>query len=445
VVAPGLRVLLVVLLAFMLAAVLPAPASSEPPEDQDQAPAMVTFSFGGGTITMNPDLVTGPRFLTKVPPPVFTRTEDARANPDLQPGDGGDYGPIVTERKVTDYSYMDEPWTGGMRINSVHGTPTEYICICDAVFVNMNTNGMDPTRPVRATGSRYLWFDNVTLYGGSIHLVASQFITVSNSLFVDAGAVFGQAAGNVLVHGITVVNQRSPTNLVNSPPILGGAFQCIPHPVQCSYSDAGGFDIWDWLIEWSYFHGPGFAGTPNGRNMIIRHNTFFDAMPVWAFGDNEISWNLIRGNSDSGPYGFYPASTSFHNNSIVFPFKADHRSGFIANGGLSLENCGKCNLLRNDWIGYGVQNPLFSQCCPALRAVHGTSHIVANDNFWGTLHDPRVPPGVWIHQGSDVTLLLDRWQIQPNHDITPIVFTLDLRDVPWWIDQLTGTPLDQHL
>lgn len=430
----------------LLAAAQPGPASSGQQSESAEAPEMIELQIGTGTVLVSQQVLddAGDRFLTFVEPPVFTRTEEARQNPDLQPGDGGDEGLVTTDRRHTDYSYLEKPWTGGMRIENVHGTPTEYLCVCDVELRLLNESGYSPFPILAAWDSSHIWFDNITMYGSFIDLFNTHKTITSNSQFIEGNGLRPVNSHDGYIHNITAIRQRGPGDIFHHPPDpLELDILCFPNNAQpCQTSNGVNIGAGtNWTVEWSHFHQASAGST--ATDTIIRHNTFRQGTPFAASGNNDISWNLIRDYGNLGTAAGSSDSLEFNNNSILAPFKISE-FGIYSHPGLNVINCGNCKLANNDFIGYGLKKHLFGNQDhhPALLA-QGESHIVADGNYWGTIHDPQIPPGVWIDLRQQSELILDHWETEPIHDITPIMWTLDRDDPPVWADQLVDIVVEE--
>jgi hypothetical protein len=419
------------------------------------------FSIGGGTATIGTTIVdnAGPRFMQFIEPPVFTRTEEALANPDLVPGDLGDQGgeslPIVTQRRGTSYDYMKEDWTGGILLENIQGSPDAWLCLCDLTINFANENGRPPTlldRVIEITNSRYLWVDNITSTGpGGILLNGGERFIFSNSHFVDSSflAPGGTPDSNHgLVHNLSFTNQRGPLDRYHHPPqeiedLLGtNDPMCWPHDINpCTLIGIEIIGGTDWTIEWSHIHGNGgFFTWPH--NTILRHNSLYDSGGLTTSGDDsEISWNLIRGHSSGINLDVRGTShTEIHNNTIIRPHKIDHREAEISQPGLRTVLCEYCKLRDNDFIGYARATTGGPFIAPPIGEwaldTCGEGTTDASGNYWGTLDDPREPEGVIIRVCDTTTLVLEDWHTEPNHPLPPFLLTADLDDPPYWAERL---------
>jgi hypothetical protein len=461
------------LVALLIFTGLPLTSLAEP-ETQDHIDYQ-TISLLGGSAWVSEDVLAsaGDRFLSFQAPPVFTRTQEALADPGLVPGDQGDQEDqevLINERQVTDYSYMEKDYTGTIHVENVDAPSDEWLCVCDAVFVMANENGMAPLsdRLIFLRHSTNVWFDNITLYGGGLGLDNSEHIIISNSLFVDSGGILsdfglGRVPSNHgLIHNITMILQRGPLTFYNTPhrevgDLLGTDDpMCWPHDTNPTCGLASGIQFRggeNWTVEWSYLHGNMILGTfsaPGLKSITLRHNTLIDTGSLsTGHGTNEISWNLIRGNHARGNLDTRGATeTEIHNNTIIRPQKIDHRQITAHAPALTIINCEYCKLRDNDFIGYaryqyGPDPAVDKIGEPVARLFDNLDFddlIDASDNYWGTLHDPREPEDMFIWTDDRVNLVLDSWHTTPTHPVPPLALTLDPRDPPYWVDRIMENP-----
>jgi hypothetical protein len=401
-------------------------------------PEWVVIEVGGGTIEVPKGFQAGPRFGKPVPLP------DHLVNPwepdpeNRVPGDGHDDGLLILQRRHTDRSYYDMPWTGGARITNVHGTPENPICICDAVFVLGNRSGLDPTGPYRISFSSHILVDNITLYGGGLGFWHSNNIIVTRSTIID-GTIRGDESTDVWIHDNDFYAHRGLLEWYDHPPVLD---QCWPSPprgclVYGIFILLGG----RWLVEHNHFDTPGGIWGIENTDSIARHNTLYNGGAIhMGPGTSEVSWNLIRGHGRDAVH-FTPTYGIFANNSIILNHAIDRRDRVYDAQPNIVAGCSLCIVENNDFIGYGIGRQA-GVMPPALWI--NIANVVANGNYWGTIHDPRLPPDTWIRIDPSSTLVVDNWALEPNHPVSYGVFA-NPQDLPYHYEEVTGTDWPIHM
>ncbi len=423
-----------------------ASADPSPPE------GLEPIAVGGGTAWVPPGFQAGERFLQPVEWP------DHLVNPfvpdanEEQPGDGHDDELLTLNRRYTNRSYLEEPWTGGLFLQNVHGTPTNPICICDATFIMFNESGHDPTRPLRIRGSSYILIDNLIVYGGGIDIEYSSHVIITRTLMIDTDGIQGWFSDDALVSDIQISSHGGPFEFAQVTSEFGllGKSPCWPEPI-CPLSLIELIGADRWTIEWSYFYGEGGIAIASGTyDTIIRHNSLYGVGIDTSNGDTLAEWNLFRSWGKFGMDLASPTIGRLENNTMILYAEVDPVGlGTEYSPGVFAQHCQYCVIKNNDFLGHGYLpdyglNPDVRATEPVLWNRGG--YVIADDNYWGTLHDPRLPPGQWIKettgaQGQTPTTVLSRWYTQPIHDVPPLAPILNPGDYPWWVEQATGTDL----
>lgn len=404
----------------------------------EREPAQVV-EVGGGTAQYSPLLTTGERFLQPVelPPHLAPGAYEPAEGEKEQPGDGKDDELLVTKRRHTVREADDLPLTGGLWLEGVHGTAENPICICDATFVLWNkTEGRDPTRPVKIRESSHILVDNITIYNGDLLIQWSDNITVSRSQFL--GAIISDYSWDIHVIDNDFWQQAGPLDFYDVPPLYS---ECWPsESPTCGFT---GINVRGgrWLIEHNYFDGDGgVGGVGNTRDVRIIHNSFYNGGGMLVGdGDTEVSWNLLRGWGGSGAHIAGSTYARITNNSFVLTTEIDLGDRvFGQTDAIFLPATEFAEIRDNDFIGYGIgaQGRVMAT---ALWVESSTAR--ADSNYWGTLHDPRIPPGTWIHNSPKRpgVIHLDNWDLEPNHDVS-LAVAVNEQDWPYWYSEISGQP-----
>jgi hypothetical protein len=405
----------------------------------------ITVSIGGGTLTYPADLETGPRwlqtFVPNLPGPYLIQPDGTQV-----PGDGKDGDELViTERRITDHDYHDRPQTGSVMGQGIHGTPDAWICICDIELILWNKQATDMMF-FRFTASSYIWIDNVTVYGGALSIRDSQHVKVTHGTYIDGGGVRNQLSTDVRVHQNNFIKQQGVLQFYDHPQVLD---ECWPnHITSCNGTGVVFFGGTRGLVDQNYFTGGGGTVSTTISNLRVIQNSFYNSGHLLIGPYGEASWNLIRG-WESAAQIHAPGSIDepiwIHNNSMVLPHEIDIRgNGYKMMHGVYGISC-ECVVENNDFIGYGLAGNIMVNAQyiqnPAVIAGLGST-VYADNNYWGTLHDPRIPEGWWIREYRGGQAIVNTWFTEPIHPVT-VSAMYTPQDIPHWIDQILedGIPL----
>lgn len=359
---------------------------------------------------------------------------------DEQPGDMKDDGLLVMQRRQTDRSFHERPWSTGFTLENVHGTPTNPICICDSEFVFYNDSGFAPVRPIRIKDSSWILVDNTTFYGAGIVLQDTHNITITRSTFIEASG-FVQRSDDLHVIDTQWFGHGGLAYPYNHPPVLS---ECWPEYDSNHLCHSGGLGLFSGdriRVEWNYFDtGGAVGGGISTRDVFIHHNTLYHGGGmITGEGDVEVSWNLVNGWGFSGLSIGGSDTAWIHNNSWILYTNIGGRV-FDQSPAVWAAATSLAVVENNDFIGYGVA-PGARAGSPAV--ITDNSHLVLDDNYWGTLHDPSIPEGNWIDSVRDGTYSIDRWYTEPVHDLHIRPLPWETGDVPYWVDRLREDAEDQ--
>lgn len=188
-----------------------------------------------------------------------------------------------------------------------------------------------------------------------------------------------------------------------------------------------------WNIEHNHFDGAfGVSGGGGPTDIHVTHNSFYNGGRVLLTdGHTSATWNKIRGWAWSSINIAGSTTSRIENNSIALQTKIDISDEVLDQApAVDFGRCDYCIVRNNDFIGYGAGHKMEGGG-PVLRVL--STYAIADDNYWGSLTDPRTPNGVWIWIGdTESTIDLTRWNLQPQHPVDEITLQPYPDDVPYW-------------